>query len=267
MLKYTRLCLDERLRNYLPIFLHSYSLNYNQPDTNYPKGVFVHHVILTLEGEGRAEIDGESVTLKKGSIFFYRADVPIFYYGTHSPFITCFLTFQGSASSQLLDFYSFPNFVLFENDMLAKQIYDICLAADNGTREELLSNRVYTLINDIGLFINADSLPRSFEKAVSFIKNNYFKDISVNDIAKYAGVSESLLYKNFKNIMNTTPTAFVTKMRLDWAKQFLESNPNMSIAEISDTVGFSSTSYFIETFKKQENTTPLQYKKYINKIK
>ena len=267
MAKYTRLCLDEKLRNYLPIFLNSYSSNYSQPYTNYPKGVYVHHLILTLEGEGKAEIDGETVTLKKNTIFFYRADVPITYYGTTSPFTTCFLTFQGNASLQLLDFYSFPNFVLFESGKLAKQLYDICLAADNGTREEILSVRVYTLINDIGIFLNADALPRSFEKAVSFIRNNYYKDISVSDISKYADVSESLLYKNFKKFLNTTPNAFIIQLRIDWAKHYLETSPNMTITDISNAVGFSCSNYFIETFKKQENITPLQYKKYMNKIK
>lgn len=267
MLKYTRLCLDEKLRNYLPIYLNSYSSNYSQPDTSYPKGIYVHHLILTLEGEGKAEIDGKTVTLKENSIFFYRADVPVCYYGTVHHFTTCFLTFQGSASLQLLDFYSFPNFVLFENEKLAKQLYDICLAADNGTREELLSSRVYTLVNDIGLFINADTLPRSFEKAVSYIRNNYYKDISITDIAKSAGISESLLYKNFKKFLNASPNGFITQLRIDWAKHYLETSDNMTISDISTAVGFSCPSYFIETFKKQENITPLQYKKYMNKIK
>lgn len=267
MNSYTRLCLDDRLRNYLPIFLHSYSSNFNQPDTNYPKGVFVHHLILVIEGEGKAEIDGETVTLKKDNIFFYRADVPIKYYRTSERFITCFLTFQGSASLQLLNFYNFPNHLLIKNDILSKQLLDICRAADSATREEMLSSRVYTLINDIGIYINADALPRSFEKAVSFIRNNYYKDISISTIAKHTGTSESLLYKNFKNILGTSPTSFITKLRIDWAKHFLETAPNMTIAEISKTIGFNCPSYFIETFKKSENITPLQYKKYINKIK
>ncbi len=264
---YKRLCLDERVRNYLPIFLHSYSSNFNQPNTDYPKGVFIHHLILTLDGEGKAEIDGKTVILKKGSIFFYRADIPISYYGTSFPFTTCFLTFQGSAALQLLDFYSFPNFLIIDNSKLAKQLQDICIAADNGTREELLSSRVYTLINDIGLFINADTLPRSLEKAISYIRNNYYKDISISDISKHACISESLLFKNFKKFLKVSPNGFINQIRIDWAKHFLETAPNMTIAEISKIIGFNCPSYFIETFKKQENITPLQYKKYINKIK
>lgn len=264
---YTRLCPDERIRNYLPIFVNSYSSNYNQPDTEYPKGIFVHHLILVLTGQGIAEIDGEKVILEQDSLFFYRADIPIKYYRTSKDFTTCFLTFQGSSALQLLNFYNFPDFTIIKNKSINKQLFDICKAADNGTREEILSCRVYTLINDIGIFMNTNTLPRSFEKAVSFIRNNYYKDISVNDIAKYAGISESLLYKNFKTLLSTTPTAFITSLRVDWAKQFLENNPNLSIAEIGAMVGFTSTSYFIETFKKSQNITPLQYKKYINKIK
>lgn len=265
---YSYLCTDERVRSYLPLFIHSYSPSYNQKIADYSyKGVFVHHIILTLDGEGEVKADNKLTSLTKGKILFYRADYPIKYYNMSEVFRTCFLTFQGIASLPLLDFYNFPSYLVFENDRIANQLIDICKAADNGTREEILSSRVYSLINDIGIYLNSDSLPRSFEKAVSYIRSNYHKDISISDISRYAEISESLLFKQFKKIMGVTPSVYITQVRLNWAKHFLETTPDTSIAEIAKNIGFSNTSYFIETFKKYERITPLQYKKYLSKIK
>lgn len=262
------LCTDERVRSSLPLFIHSYSPSFKQIGADFSaKGLFVHNIISVLGGQGEVKANNKTTVLKKGKILFYRANFPIEYYPTSEGFNTCFLTFQGLASVQLLDFYNFPNYMVFENDRIAHQLKEICEAADNGTREEILSSRVYALLNDIGISINIGALPRSFEKAISYIKNNYYKDTSLNEISRQAGISESLLYKQFKKIMGVTPTVYITKVRLERAKQFLETNPDISIAEIGTNVGFSSTSYFIETFKKHESITPLQYKKYLNKIK
>lgn len=265
MVSYKYLGRDERIRSYLPIFIHSFSPYYKQAPTVYEKGIFIHHLILTLKGEGMAEVGKNSKILHPGDIFFYRADVPVKYYGTTDDFYTCFLTFNGLASTPLLDFYNFPDHLVFNNDKISSQLIKICEAADSGTREELLSSRLYALINDIGLHINSDRLPKSFEKAVSFIRSNYYRDLPVSEIAEYSKISESLLYKQFRNFAGTTPIAFINSIRIDWAKLFLETRPELSVAEIAKDVGFTSTSYFIECFKKSEGITPLKFRKDIQK--
>ncbi len=256
---------DQRIRTYLPVFIHSYCSNYKQPLTIYKNGIFVHHLILVLDGQGVVEVGEDSKKLNREDILFYRADLPIKYYGTNEEFYTCFLTFNGIASTSLLDFYNFPEYFVFRDDVISANLTKICHAADNGTREEILSSHLYTLISDIGILINSDKLPKSFEKAISYIRSNYYKDLPIMEIAEHSGISESLLYKQFQSLANTTPVSFINTVRIDWAKHFLETKPHLSVAEIGKSIGFTSTSYFIECFKREEGITPLKFRKDIQK--
>lgn len=55
---------------------------------------------------------------------------------------------------------------------------------------------------------------------------------------------------------------YLAKLRIDHAKILLHEG-NLSIAEISQTVGYSSVSYFIKLFKNATGFTPAKYMKNI----
>lgn len=53
-------------------------------------------------------------------------------------------------------------------------------------------------------------LPEQYvRRAVSFIENNYDRQISVNDIARRIGVDRTCLYRAFKKDMGTSPVDFL----------------------------------------------------------
>jgi len=51
---------------------------------------------------------------------------------------------------------------------------------------------------------------------------------------------------------------YVVGLRMEYAKQLLQSG-DLSVAEISMMVGYSSVSYFIRIFKEETGVTPAKY--------
>ena len=256
-----RLTTDKELRKHLPFFVNSYCSDFDQPFTSHWKGAAAHHFILTLKGAGYAEIDGKKFELKEGEIFFYKLGLPVKYYKKDNEFNTCFVSFDGFACNSLFEYYKIPDYTVFKSSSFATALTNFCHYAEKGVSEVKVAGKLYPLIIDFCLLINKNDIPRSFEIAVSYIKGNFNRDIPISELAKLSGVSQSVLFKQFKEILGTTPVAYITSIRIDYAKTVLETLPHLPLETIAVSSGFSSASYFIETFKKHEGITPTKYKK------
>jgi AraC-like DNA-binding protein len=95
--------------------------------------------------------------------------------------------------------------------------------------------------------------------AVSYINNNFERDISLGDIAKYVFLSPSYFTRAFKEEVGMSPINYLLKVRVERAKELLVET-SMKISEIALSVGFSNQQRFNEIFKKYAGTSPLQYK-------
>ena len=61
--------------------------------------------------------------------------------------------------------------------------------------------------------------------------------------------------------MGQNYSTYLTLLKMDWAKELLLTT-DMSVAEISENLGFNEAGYFIKLFKKHEGITPNLYRKY-----
>ena len=62
----------------------------------------------------------------------------------------------------------------------------------------------------------------------------------------------------FKQVTGQTPLEYRTRIRIESAKQMLESG-ELSIAEIGEKIGFSSPAHFSTVFKKLVGISPKKY--------
>ena len=99
------------------------------------------------------------------------------------------------------------------------------------------------------------------EKAIDYIYENYYKSITIIDIANYLGIDRTYLYRLFKEEYNMSPQKYLLNFRLKAAMNKLEGG-NMSIAEIAYSCGFNDASAFCHQFKKVYKDTPLNYRRY-----
>ena len=98
----------------------------------------------------------------------------------------------------------------------------------------------------------------TIEKAIEYITENPNRKIS--DTAALCNISESGLYLLFKKHLRKTPN----DIRLDALTEkavALLSTTNRSVQDISDSLGFSSTSYFRKILQERVGKTPLEIRK------
>lgn len=98
------------------------------------------------------------------------------------------------------------------------------------------------------------------QKVENYLKEHYRKAIALADIAGYMGLSESYVSRLFNKETGMNISTYVNQLRIAKAKELLK-NTNMKIYEISEAVGYSSTTVFHITFKKMTGMTPADYRK------
>lgn len=98
------------------------------------------------------------------------------------------------------------------------------------------------------------------EQAINFMKYNYERGISSADVAKNLNIDRTHFAKLFKKETGYTPTEWLNNLRLKRALQLLEI-PNISIGEISFSIGIFEPFYFSRFFKKAIGCSPLEYRK------
>ncbi|WP_252225880.1 helix-turn-helix domain-containing protein [Caldicoprobacter algeriensis] len=99
------------------------------------------------------------------------------------------------------------------------------------------------------------------KKIVDFIEKNYKKDIGIQEVADFVGLSYSHVRKVFKNRIGENIVEFINKLRMEEAKKLLL-NSELSVKEIASTVGYNSDQTFARIFKKMEGVTPGEYRKF-----
>lgn len=103
-------------------------------------------------------------------------------------------------------------------------------------------------------------LDQEMEAAVSYLNENYNREINIETYAASRGMSVSWFIRNFKKYAGTTPMQFVTSIRITNAQMLLETT-NYAVNEISRIVGYDNPLYFSRLFRKQKGCAPSQYRK------
>lgn len=99
----------------------------------------------------------------------------------------------------------------------------------------------------------------NMNKAVSYIVENYSKDISIKDVCESIGISESYLARLFKQESGYTFNDYLTNYRIKQAC-FLLADPQIRVYEVAEKVGYKSQRYFGVVFKKLVGKTPGDFK-------
>ncbi len=106
----------------------------------------------------------------------------------------------------------------------------------------------------------SSKLKELIQVSVSYINNNYEREISLKDIAQYVFLSTSYFTRAFKEEMGISPINYLLKTRIERAKELLKDS-TQKISDIALSVGFSNQQRFNDIFKKYVKMTPLQYRK------
>ena len=91
-------------------------------------------------------------------------------------------------------------------------------------------------------------------------KNMDNSEYSVEELSSDIGMHRMNLYRKLQSITGMTPSEFIRTIRLKRAAQLLQSDPNLTVSEVSNMVGFNTSKYFTRYFKDMFGVTPSQYR-------
>lgn len=94
--------------------------------------------------------------------------------------------------------------------------------------------------------------------AISIIAKKFNLPLSVEDLARGAGLSTRNLNRLFLEELAMTPKQAITLFRVERAKQLLKRN-RVSVTDTAFEVGYSSVSQFITTFRKVTGQLPSEF--------
>lgn len=90
-----------------------------------------------------------------------------------------------------------------------------------------------------------------------FIDSNYTESITIEQIARIAGMSEYHFFRLFKQTIGCTPYQYVLSNRLNKASQLLKAD--YQVSDVAVLMGFSDIHSFSKAFKKQFGISPTLY--------
>ncbi len=96
------------------------------------------------------------------------------------------------------------------------------------------------------------------DEAMRFMQANRSRSLSVRDIARHVGMSESSFAHRFREVARTSPMRYLRQTRLDHARVLMLS-AGARPSEAAAQVGFESTSHFTREFKRLYGAPPADY--------
>lgn len=119
-----------------------------------------------------------------------------------------------------------------------------------------LKENLHQAVCQLG-YLHSRPISKSWEyvtKAFLYIENRYSQDISLEDVAQLVGISPFYLSRLLKQELNETFVEILTKVRIGQALILLQ-DPQKTIRQIGEEVGYGNTTYFYKVFKKQTGMT------------
>lgn len=96
-------------------------------------------------------------------------------------------------------------------------------------------------------------------KAASLIQKRAYEAVDLKTIAAELGLSPARLTQKFKAGYGISPLRYLTNIRLEKAKRLLLET-NLTLEQISESLGYTNGYYLNRLFRKHLHTTPSQYR-------
>jgi AraC family transcriptional regulator len=99
-----------------------------------------------------------------------------------------------------------------------------------------------------------------YKRVLDYIADNFGSEITIDDMARVAGLSSAHFSRLFKEVIGDSPYQFVMDYRVEQSKQML-SDPSRPMVDIALTCGFADQAHFSRIFKRLTGQTPKSFRK------
>lgn len=226
-------------------------------------GIFVNANKLHLSKPVKGFEDSLMISIVVSTKLLYSDTESIIYKKYIKPVIECsslaYLILDKSVSwkeeivSDLLNIYELKSDKKFGFELMIKN--KLC-----SIWQSIVLNTSHIYLNEKhALGCNSSSQHR-LKQMLEFIHNNYFKNITIDDIAESANISRSECFRCFKKMINTKPFTYLTDFRLEKSVQLL-AETDIPVSDICYSCGFNHSSYYGKLFREKFGISPSAYRK------
>lgn len=125
--------------------------------------------------------------------------------------------------------------------MIKREIFYRLLMTEQGAR--------------LNQFVTEGSHSHQISKAIDWLKNNFIKPLSINELSTETGMSKSAFYTHFRTMTSMTPLQFQKKLRLSEARRLMLTE-NLDALTTTFRVGYESPSQFSREYSRLFGSPP-----------
>ncbi|MEM8793735.1 MAG: AraC family transcriptional regulator [Pseudomonadota bacterium] len=107
--------------------------------------------------------------------------------------------------------------------------------------------------------LSAQFTSAQYHRVLAFIRANLDRTITVEELAREAGMSSSHFGRVFKETVGQTPMQYVLAYRIEQAAEMMR-DPGRPLGNIALDCGFADQAHFSRSFKQVMGKTPRQYR-------
>jgi AraC-like DNA-binding protein len=96
-------------------------------------------------------------------------------------------------------------------------------------------------------------------RAINYIKQNYMRKITLEEVASKVYLSPSYFSKIFKEEMKYNFNSYLNHVRIEMSKKIL-SDDSVALIDVPSMVGYEDQSYFSKVFKKMTGISPGKFR-------
>ena len=100
-----------------------------------------------------------------------------------------------------------------------------------------------------------------YQKIMHYLEQHFSEPVSLKDLANFVGISESLLSRFLRNEHKTTFKNLLTDKRMDAAEALWRNNPELSVGEVAQQIGYDDQHYFSRVYRKVRGITPGEFRR------
>lgn len=205
-----------------------------------------------LRGQGKFFYNGNTYVAEAGDLIYIAKDTKYYSVWYGDPDIDFY-----SISFDFIHPYAFYDYRFQIVKGFSRERFDLIINSLS-SRPMLAMSHIYALLDEIYPKMETDISPiqnGAIEKAIIHIEENYRQPIEIDELCKLCHLSRSSLFEAFKRRTGVSPINYKHNIMIQHALELL-AHTDMTVDEISQSVGFSSANYFRTVFTKLTNKTP-----------
>jgi len=256
----------------LPLYLTGVGCHYRQEHVKRPEGYPSFQWIQCHNGEGELTVGGHNYPIRPQQGMLLYPNVAHEYYETKEPWEVDWIGFHGYMVEDLVNGLGFKRSEVFYTIngeiVLSKMRRALKVAQSNDHFKGFeCSGIVYNLLLDLFKYASRnidDSILQQhlrLQPVFDYIEANYFRVITLEDLANTVHVTPQHLCLLFKNIAKSRPFEHLNHVRINKSKDLMFERRELEIKTIAEMVGFDNVSYFCAVFKQIEGISPGQFRK------